>query len=646
MQRVFANPTEIEKIAKKTYGIPDFLMMENAAASMSDFILSLWNKKNTEHKEKTYFSQAKEYPEAKNYPPAKVLIVCGRGNNGGDGYALARKLQGKADVSVYCFEEPVAKSSQKNVADKNVSIVSEAVTQFEMCKRLGIRFIQKEELTSQLADYDFIVDCLYGTGFHGELNPQAAELIRLLNGQATSSVQPTKNPASQQSSQPTKTAASLQSSHCIKIACDIPSGIDIHGNLASSQLTQATQAIQSAQASQFTQALCFLADYTISMGTQKLCFYSDSAKQACGKIIVAELGLDRNKFEEADKAKPGNFSLNAISKVFSSPLYLIEKDDVKLPLRKNTAAHKGTYGHTAVFAGEKSGAAIIAATAAMNFGSGLTTLVKTNNSNLEQFKISPELMISNSIPAKTTCIVMGPGMNGLTELTQKERAEFLEWFDKNEKAAVVFDAGIVSSEDFIPLLNELSKKIKTNKQDSSETKLPRIVLTPHLSEFSRFCRNIKTACTSGYFDNKAFNFVDEDFSIDTLTKSPETKIKLGKMITALFPNTTLLVKSANTFIFTAHATSDSETCATTTNAALAHSTSETYIIADGAPSLAKGGSGDVLAGMIGALLAQGYTAKEAAVTACEVHALAAASYGEEAFDLTPEKLIAKIATGF
>ena len=643
MQRVFANPTEIEKIAKKTYGIPDFLMMENAAASMSDFILSLWTKKNTDHKQETYFSQAEKYPEAKTYPQAKVLIVCGKGNNGGDGYALARKLQGKADVSLYCFEKPVAKSSKKNVADKNVSIVSEAVAQFEMCKRLGIRFIQKEELTSQLADYDFIVDCLYGTGFHGELNPQAAELIRLLNGQATSSVQPTKNPASQQSSQPTKTQASLQTSHCIKIACDIPSGIDIHGNLANSQLTQATQAIQSAQASQLQQALCFFADYTISMGTQKLCFYSDSAKQACGKIIVAELGLDRNKFEEADKASPknssdtssGNTSPATFSEAFSSPLYLIEKDDIKLPLRKNAAAHKGTYGHTAVFAGEKSGAAIIAATAAMNFGSGLTTLVKTNNSNLEQFKISPELMLSNSIPAKTTCLVIGPGMNGLTELKQKERAGFLEWFDKNEKAAVVFDAGIVSSEDFIPLLKELSKKIKTNKQDSSENKLPRIVLTPHLLEFSRFCRNIKTACTSGYFDNKAFNFVDEDFSIDTLTKSPETKIKLGKMITALFPNTTLLVKSANTFIFTAHETSASET-----------SVPETYIIADGAPSLAKGGSGDILAGMIGALLAQGYTAKEAAVTACEVHALAAASYGKEAFDLTPEKLIAKIATGF
>lgn len=527
MQRVFANPTEIEKIAKKTYGIPDFLMMENAATSMSDFILSSWNKQTTSQ--------------------PKVLIVCGKGNNGGDGYALARKLQGKANVSVCCFEEPAQS-------------VSEAYIQFEMCRKLGICFLQKEQLFAEIGAFDFIVDCLYGTGFHGELKPEAAELIKHLNQNA--------------------------SSHCFKIACDIPS------------------------------AFFFKADYTISMGTQKLCFYSDEAKQACGKIIVANLGLERNKFEQATEVP--------------SSIYLIEKDDIKLPLRKNPAAHKGTYGHTAVFAGEKSGAAIIAATAAMNFGSGLTTLVKTNNSNLEQFKISPELMISDSIPAKTTCLVMGPGMNGLTELTQKERAGFLEWFDKNEKAAVVFDAGIVSSEDFIPLLKELSRKIKNNKQNSSDTKLSRIVLTPHLLEFSRFCRNVKTACTSGYFDNTTFNFVDDDFSIDTLTKSPETKIKLGKMITTLFPNTTLVVKSANTFIFTAHGN-----CA-----------SATYIIADGAPSLAKGGSGDILAGMIGALLAQGYNAKEAAVTACEVHALAAASYGKESFDLTPEKLIEKIATGF
>ena len=507
MQKIFSNPTEIEKIAKKAFGIPDFLMMENAATYMHDFILSLWQNKNTENRQE-----------------AKVLIVCGKGNNGGDGYALARKLQGKADVSVYCFEEPSESAS-------------EAYVQFKMCKKLGINFLQKEKLFalfSEIGAFDFIVDCLYGTGFHGELNPEAAELIKLLNAQT----------------------------NCIKIACDIPT------------------------------AFTFKADYTISMGTQKLCFYSDAAKQACGTIIVANLGLDRNKFEQADKSSSEN--------TFSSPVYLIEKEDIKLPLRKNAAAHKGTYGHTAVFAGEKSGAAIIAATAAMNFGSGLTTLVKTDNSNLEQFKISPELMISESIPAKTTSVVFGSGFDAFP---QNDFARFMDWFNSKEKPAAVFDAGILNAPDFINQLAEMNKK-----QDVQ------IVLTPHLLEFSRFCKNL--------------NLKEVDFSIEALSKSPETKIKLGKMITALFPNTTLVVKSANTFIFTAH---------------------ETYIIADGGPSLAKGGSGDVLAGMIGALLAQGYTAPQAAITACEVHALSstnASEFGKEAFDLTPEKIINQLKTFF
>lgn len=514
MQRVFANPTEVEKIAKKTYGIPDFLMMENAAACMHDLILSLWQNKNT-----------------KDCQEAKVLIVCGKGNNGGDGYALARKLQGKADISLYCFEEPGS---------------SEAAVQFEMCKKLGICFLQKEDLVKKICDFDFIVDCLYGTGFHGELKAQAAEIIQVLND-------------------PTH-----QSSQVIKIACDIPSGIDVHGNLATSPASPQPQ--------------CFQADYTISMGTQKLCFYSDLAKQVCGKIIVANLGLDRNKFEQANE---------------SSSLYLIEKEDIKLPLRKNASAHKGTYGHTAVFAGEKSGAAIIAATAAMNFGSGLTSLVKTNNSNLEQFKISPELMISESIPAKATSLVFGSGFDAFP---QSDFTRFMDWFESKENPAVVFDAGILNAPDFISQLAEMNKK--QNAQ---------IVLTPHLLEFSRFCKNL--------------NLKEVDCSIEALSKSLETKIKLGKMITALFPNTTLVVKSANTFIFTAHGIREPN---------------ETYIIADGCPSLAKGGSGDVLAGMIAALLAQGYTAAQATITACEVHALSSANtsgFGKEAFDLTPEKLI-------
>ena len=305
MQKVFDNPSKLESLAKQKFGFPDFIMMENAALSMKKLLLEL--------------SPA---------PHTQCLILCGKGNNGGDGYALARLIYGELEPLVFCLEQPAAPEAKK---------------QYEMCRKLGIKFVSKKQLPEFSKNAGFIIDCLYGTGFKGELSPAVSKIISDAN-----------------------------KSKAIRIACDIPT------------------------------ALAFNAHYTVTMGEQKLQLFSDKAKQVCGNIIVAPLGLDRAAFENVIPA----------SKV---PAYLITDDDINLPVRKNKAAHKGTYGHTAVMAGEKSGAAIICATAAMNFGSGLTTLIKRPSSNLSQFKISPELMISepNSkndivIPAKTTCLVFGP----------------------------------------------------------------------------------------------------------------------------------------------------------------------------------------------------------------------------------------------
>lgn len=524
MQKVFSNPSEVEKRAKQFFKIPDFLMMENAAGFMCDFILS-------------------KHHEGK----IKILIVCGKGNNGGDGYALSRKLKTalleNADISLFCFEKP----------DENKPL--EVFSQYQLCKKLNHKFLSKQELFSQITSFDFIVDCLYGIGFHGDLTKEAAELIFLLNNQT--------------------------SKNTIKIACDIPSGIDSHGNISKNPLIKEKTNLK-------TQKLCFNADYTISMGTQKLCFYADEVKNFCGKILIADLGIERPLFETADFENPN-----------LPTAFLIEKNDVNLPLRKNKSAHKGTFGHTSVFAGEKSGASIIAATSALNLGSGLTTLIQRNQDSLSQFKISPELMISDSIPTKTSCLVIGPGYSNFT---QKDSDDFFEWWENKENPAVVFDAGMFSSSNFVQILSKAAEK-----KDS------RIILTPHLLEFSRFCESLKNV-------NPTFNFDNQLFSVETLANNLEIKIEIGKQITKMFPSVVLVVKSANTFIFCSD---------------------EVFIVADGAPSLAKGGSGDVLAGMIGGLLAQGYSSKDAVITACEIHGLAACDFGSERFDLTPFNLIDK-----
>ena len=173
-----------------------------------------------------------------------------------------------------------------------------------------------------------------------------------------------------------------------------------------------------------------------------------------------------------------------------------------------------------------------------------------------------------------------------------------KWFTSKstKNLAVVFDAGIFGEQSFPTLLTDLDKRTDA-----------RIVLTPHLLELTRLCKNLK---------------IFKDVTVNELADNPETKIKIGKKLNKLFPNTTIVIKSANTFI----ASGD-----------------QTFIITDGAPSLAKGGSGDLLAGMIASLLSQGYSAKDAAITACETHALIGKYYGEDSYDLSPEKiLISKI----
>lgn len=88
MQSIFSckQASELEKNAKENFAIPPFLMMENAAKAMAYFICSKISSTDNSASLKS------------------ALIVCGKGNNGGDGYALARLLQNKINVTVFALE--------------------------------------------------------------------------------------------------------------------------------------------------------------------------------------------------------------------------------------------------------------------------------------------------------------------------------------------------------------------------------------------------------------------------------------------------------------------------------------------------------------------------------------------------------------
>lgn len=497
MQEIFENPSQVEKDAKDGLGIPEFLMMENAARGMADFIRSICKEKNLSK--------------------PKILIVCGKGNNGGDGYALSRHLS-EFQVSLCSLERPSSR---------------EALVQFNMCQKLA-RISSEEAPLNPDFTADIIVDCIYGIGFRGEFSSGTKKVMEELN-----------------------------KAKAVKIACDVPSGLRSDGTCAQE---------------------IFKADYTLTMGTLKTALYSDKAKASCGKIVKLSLGIPEKDFESFGETS----------------VHLVEEKDISLPVRKNPMAHKGSYGHTVVFCGEKSGAAIIGATAAMHFGSGLTTLYKTNNTNLSQFKISPELMVSSEIPKKTTCISVGSGLGTLSET---DADVITNWFNSSTNPAIVLDADIFNLDYFASFLKFL------NGFENAK-----IVLTPHLAELSRLLEKIQKKYPE-------IGLTDEEISVKTLSSSVSEKIKIGKILNVLFPKTVVVMKSANTFI------ACSEEC---------------FVITNGTEALAKGGSGDVLAGMIASLLAQGYGAKDAAITACFAHGKAANLENQANFSLTPENLIDSI----
>lgn len=487
MKAVYKDSTVPEKIAKKVYEFPELIMMENAAAALENAVRDFC------------FN-------------GKVIILCGKGNNGADGLALARRLSGDFELKLYLSGEP--KSTEGEI-------------QYKMAKAVGVQFCSENEISEEIlktSQNDIIVDCFFGTGFHGDLPENILKIIEISN-----------------------------KSKAKKIACDVPSGMK------------------------------FVADKTVTMGALKTVLFGDGAKDVCGKIICANLGISEAKFQSASPADA----------------FLIEKQDLKLPWRNKKSSHKGNFGHVAVFAGEKSGAGIIAATAALNFGSGLVSFVKTQKSDLNQFKISPELMISSEIPEKTTAVCIG---SGLGKIDEKTLETFKNWFVSAKNPACVIDADLLTNPEILNILEFLNS-----------VRGAKIILTPHLKEFTVLCSLCGVA----------------EISVSDLTDSKDSlalKMELSEKFVQKFPSCVLIVKSAVTLITAGN------------NCPVRH-----FICADGAPSLAKAGSGDVLAGMNAALLAQNYTALDAAITAVESHALAGFSFDEgKGFDLTPLKLISAV----
>lgn len=322
---------------------------------------------------------------------------------------------------------------------------------------------------------------------------------------------------------------SLNNLNSFKIACDIPSGLNSLG-----------QVIQTA----------FKADITITMGALKTALLTDIAKDFVGKIKVANLGLPEDIFQiETNK-------------------YLLQKSDLKLPLRDIQNSHKGTFGHVNIVSGEKIGASIIASQASFAFGAGLVTIVSQNEKNIPY-----HIMQSKSVSENCTAIALGMGLGEIESLKLEEILQL--------NIPKVLDADIFYNPLIVKYLDE------------------NVVLTPHPKEFISLLKltNIANISIEELQDNR-FLYVEKFCKI--------------------YPKVTLLLKGANVII---------------------SKNNKIYVNIFGSSKLSKGGSGDVLSGLIVSLLAQGYTSLEATINASLAHTIAAKKYKNNNYSMSPQDII-------
>jgi hydroxyethylthiazole kinase-like uncharacterized protein yjeF len=412
---------EIDRLTVESYHTPSVLLMEAAANACL---------------------QAIERHANRELHSRKTLVLCGKGNNGGDGAALARALTrcgSHCDVVLF-----------GHIADTN----GDARTNFEAVSRLAsfdagsanvpapLTFVECddvatwEKIARPRKTYDLIVDALFGTGLTRPLEGLHAKVIEHL-----ALLKSARDGASD--------------ARPIILSVDIPSGL----NADSAHPIGPTVA----------------ADLTVTFTAPKPANVLPPACHLNGELIVADIGSPRSLIESL---KPS--------------LFVTQPEDVSQWLLNTSyqpESHKNTHGHVLIIAGSRgfSGAAILCGNAAIRSGAGLVTIA-TPSSTQETIAASvmPEVMTialaetdrgtvsEESIDpllrqaGKMTVVAIGPGLTSDDERTRR----FVRTMAERRSKPTVIDADGLNC--LAPWPSAL--------QGSDE--LP-LVLTPHPGEMRR-----------------------------------------------------------------------------------------------------------------------------------------------------------------
>lgn len=214
---------KIDQLAIERYGISGVVLMENAGRNASAAILE-------------QLRELSLLPEK-----SRVAILCGGGNNGGDGYVIARHLHNSGcAVTLYAAVDPGKLSGDAAI---NYAIAAKMKLPLRNIATLA----ELSAVSAELDGADLIVDALLGTGFRGEVRTELAGVIDCCN--------------------------TLHAKGKCVVAIDVPSGLDCDTGAPSNAV--------------------IFADRTVTFVGLKRGFLADAAKNYLGKVIVADIGAPR-----------------------------------------------------------------------------------------------------------------------------------------------------------------------------------------------------------------------------------------------------------------------------------------------------------------------------------------------------------------
>lgn len=449
-----------------------------------------------------------------------ILLIAGRGNNGGDAFVAARYLNDYGcNVMVW-------------LAGSAGEVAGDARTHMNRMRECRIPFEElptKEDWDAALEQYlknranrpDAVIDGVLGTGIKGPARGPAAGAISYINVLAGDSM---------------------------VVSIDAPSGLDSDTGRAEGDAVKA--------------------DITVTMGLPKRGLIEPRAAEHVGRLDVVDIGIPSELIDGIE-----------------SDIELITAFDlVALFPKRARASHKGDYGRLLILGGAAgySGAIAMATMAAIRSGAGLVTAVVPRSIAPVVSAAAPEAMVHGADETDTGSLaancwrkwlertgefsgmVIGPGMT-----RHKETSTLVSMVLKDCAAPVVADA------DALNVFDGRLDELRASRREGAG-----LVITPHPGEMARLM-----GCSSA------------DVQADRFAAARSAAERSGAVV---------VLKGAGTIV--------------TQRGAPIH------VNMTGNPGMARGGMGDVLAGLLGGLVAQGLSPLDAARAAVFLHGLA----GDEA----------------